>query len=88
MPLRFGNSVPAPIPSSTIPGSHSPTKSGVIPTRSTNHITAAPQNKPPRNENGAGADALCQPARRHGNGNRDDRADCERQASLEDRVSP
>ena len=54
VPLRFGNSVPAPIPSKTIPGSHSPAKSGVIPTRSTNHITAPPQNKPPATRTGRG----------------------------------
>ena len=32
-PLRLGNSVPAPMPSSTIPGSHSPRKSGLSPAR-------------------------------------------------------
>jgi hypothetical protein len=32
-----------PIPSNTIPGGHSPTNSGVTPTRSTNHITAPPK---------------------------------------------
>ena len=51
-PLRFGNSVPAPIPSSTIPGSHSPTKSGVTATRSTNQSTAPPQIRPPATSTG------------------------------------
>src|SRR6516162_5267859 len=47
VPDRTGNSVPAPIPSSTIPGSHWPAKSGVTPTRSTNHSTAPPHSRPP-----------------------------------------
>ena len=45
--VRFGSSVPAPSPSSRMPGSHSPTKSGVMPTRATNQKTAAPQSSPP-----------------------------------------
>src|SRR5215467_12934447 len=53
-PLRLGNSVPAPIPSSTMPGSHSPTKSGVVPTRSTNHSTAPPHHRPPATRTGRG----------------------------------
>ncbi len=51
-PLRLGNSVPAPIPSSTIPGSHSLRNAGVAPTRSTNHITAPPQISPPATSTG------------------------------------
>jgi hypothetical protein len=52
-----------------------------------------PQHRPtpeqaPGDENGARADAPGQPARRGGHHHRDDRADTEGQASLQDRVSP
>ena len=53
-PLRFGNSVPAPIPSRIMPGSHWPAKSGVTPTRSTNHSTAPPHTRPPTTRTGRG----------------------------------
>ena len=51
-PERLGNRMPAPIPSSTIPGSHSPRKSGCTPTRSTSHSTAPPQISPPAHSTG------------------------------------
>ena len=54
VPLRVGNSVPAPIPSSTMPGSHWPAKSGVSPARSTNHSTAPPHIRPPATRTGRG----------------------------------
>ena len=50
--VRFGSSVPAPSPRSTMPGSHSPTKSGVRPTRATSQKTAAPQSSPPATSTG------------------------------------
>ena len=54
VPVRFGNVMPAPIPSSTMPGSHAPAKSGVVPTRATNHSTAPPQSRPPATRTGRG----------------------------------
>src|SRR5579863_7835654 len=86
VPARFGNVMPAPIPSSTMPGSHWPAKSGVLPTRSTNHSTAPPQA--PGHEHGARAEALGQPAGWPRHRDRHQRADREGQARPQDRVPP
>ena len=51
-PLRLGNSVPAPTPRKTMPGSHSRTKAGVVPTCVTNHRSAEPQISPPATRTG------------------------------------
>ena len=37
-----------------MPGSHWPAKSGVVPTRSTNHSTAPPHSRPPATRTGRG----------------------------------
>ena len=73
-PLRLGNSVPAPTPSSTIPGSHSLRKAGVAPIRSTNQSTAPAPDQAPGDEHRAVADALDEPARRPGHCSGDERA--------------
>ena len=61
-PLRFGNSVPAPIPSITIPGSHSPRKSGVTPDPLDEPQHRAAPDQPARDEHRPVPDALDQPA--------------------------
>ena len=88
-PARLGNNVPAPTPSRmTMPGSHSPTKSGVIPTCVTNHITAAAPDQPAGDEHRTMSDLLHEPARRPGHGGGDERTGRQRQTGLEHRVPP
>ena len=87
-PLRFGNVMPAPMPSRTMPGSHSPTKSGVGPTWMTNQSTAPPQTEAAGDEHGTVPEALGEPARRARDGGGDERAGRQREARLEHRVLP
>ncbi len=87
-PLRLGNSVPAPMPSSTIPGSHSPRKSGVGADALDEPQHRAAPDQPAGDEHRPVADALHEPARRAGHGGGHERPRREREAGLEDRVAP
>ncbi len=87
-PLRFGNSVPAPIPSSTIPGSHSPRKSGRDADALDEPQHGAAPDQAACDQHRPVTDALDEPARRPGDRRRDERTGRQRESGVQHRVAP